>query len=848
MNEAQDYILNIKNEQLKSNKDILDSLAGAIDRLQKAFPRYGSFLMEFVQNADDAKSKSLKIEILTDSVKIHNDGEIFSGDDVKSICKVGRSSKNPEDYIGYLGVGFKSVFLISERPEIYSGDFRFKFSKNNWEDSVHIPWQVIPIWIDDPQTEISNKYRTTFILPLKETKMMDLLREEIKSAHLNSRILLFLRNIKEIEIVDLCKEFERKIVKTELSIDSDYEIYQVEEYENSNLVSQDRWLIFRSSCIVPKEVKNDYVTKDWERDGVNIREVVVAFKLDIENCLEIERGGTAHIGVFSFLPLKEIPSGLKFLIQADFLTSPGRGELSRECLWNNWLAEEISKLIIKKCIPIFLKDGKWKMNFTDILYSSKGGHELFEEHIKKPLRNILEDTPVLIAEDESIAKPSELVEIGEKVRKILNKDDLRFLFPGKKVMHSNCKPSPELKIEKVWGDIYNFICNQEKGEQLVKRKAQLKDIAWFKKIFSYFVNEYTIENFRWRYSQYNRYHDDFWNRMHNFHRPLIPTENFKLSKINNCYTNPKKIKIPWSIRKKINIVHIELSKDEKFREFIKKLNEERYLYPPPSSKVIRELTEDDIRNVLKEKEAIELTPEKWRKLPDSERIKKIKYLKDLWNANYISIENYSFLTLLDKKWEWVKPEDLIFSKEFKPGHSIEILVEKELLDKPLRFINPVFIEGEDEEDEIRKWRKFFEKMGVDTILEENKTKNPIIERIAILTANEYEKKMNRNPKELGESQKLGYDIESKSESELRFIEVKGTLAELSTDIFLTPNEFNTLRNYPGKYFIYLVLNTFKAPTLYILGEEILNKKIDKNVKIIIQFDSRKDTDTEVFQP
>jgi hypothetical protein len=134
-----EYIENIKSKLIKSDREfILDSLAGAIDRLQKAFPRYGSFLMEFIQNADDAKSKSLKIEILNNAIRISNDGNPFSEKDVKSICKVGRSSKTPKDYIGYLGVGFKAVFLISECPEIYSGDFRFKFDKNAWDDPSDI--------------------------------------------------------------------------------------------------------------------------------------------------------------------------------------------------------------------------------------------------------------------------------------------------------------------------------------------------------------------------------------------------------------------------------------------------------------------------------------------------------------------------------------------------------------------------------------------------------------------------------------------------------------------------------------------------------------------------------------
>lgn len=277
-----EYIEDIKNRQINADKEfILDSLTGAIDRLQKAFPRYGSFLMEFVQNADDAKSSSLKIEILQGVMRIFNDGIPFSKEDVKSICKVGRSSKTPEDYIGYLGVGFKAVFLISQCPEIYSGDFRFKFDKNAWSDFNHTPWQIIPLWIDNSQVGASEKYKTIFNLPIKEIKILGKLSEEVKPEHLNNRILLFLRNVKEIEITDSNQNFKRKVIKSEISKTLDYEIYQIQEYENDVLKNQDRWVMFRSSCIVPKEIKEDYVTKEWERENIDKREVLHDYRLNI---------------------------------------------------------------------------------------------------------------------------------------------------------------------------------------------------------------------------------------------------------------------------------------------------------------------------------------------------------------------------------------------------------------------------------------------------------------------------------------------------------------------------------------------------------------------------------------
>jgi hypothetical protein len=83
----------IRTKQLTADKEfVLDSLSGAIDRLEKAFPRYGSFVMEFIQNADDARSTQLRIEITENDVKFANTGEPFTDINVKSIwlprCRV----------------------------------------------------------------------------------------------------------------------------------------------------------------------------------------------------------------------------------------------------------------------------------------------------------------------------------------------------------------------------------------------------------------------------------------------------------------------------------------------------------------------------------------------------------------------------------------------------------------------------------------------------------------------------------------------------------------------------------------------------------------------------------------
>lgn len=830
-------------EKYVNSSDVsLESLAGAIDRLLKAFPSRGHFLMEFIQNADDENSKSIKIEIGEDIIKIFNDGECFSQEDVESICKVGRSSKKAEYNIGYLGVGFKSVFLLSDCPQIYSGDYRFKFDKNHWKTPKDSPWQIMPVWIDNHLDIQNEDWKTVFVIPKAkeiDEKTMQKLEEEV--SDFNNRIIFFLRNINEIEIYDKIKNVKRKIVKSKNISDSNanYEIYAVEEYYNEVKVRPDRWLIFRSECIVPNKVKEDQTTIDWERQDVTKREVLATFRLyDIKNNLTEEEKGTAHTGVFSFVPLKEIESGLKFSFQADFLTTPVRADIQRESLWNKWMAEEVSNLIITKCIPEFLKDGRWKFNFTKVLYPGKGGHELFEENIKEPLRDYLKANPVLIAEDGSTAKAEDLISITPEIRELLIEDDLQILYPDKKVIHPKCKTVPDLdsSIKKL-GDRYkpehsnlkSFI-QTSKALELMKQKAKT-DVEWFKKLYSQFA-KYDVDYFRYivqtRY--YNKDHDDFWNGMHDFSTPIILTDKNELAKVTECYINPRNLDIPEEIRNNFKIVPPTIAEDENFQSFRKKLNDERYLgYPPPEEKSIKALTEKDIEDALNASEALGITEEVWNNFSDNEKIEKIKLIKDSSKDYKIDIDRFSFLTLKTKSGKWLKPAEIVFPKVYKPNHRLETLIEKGFLDFPMEFLSAEFIENQDAA-EIVGWRNFFRKLGVDDKINTEKyekEKKNISKRIGILTARYFEKEIKRrDTEELTESEEghPGYDIKSISRSGEIHIEVKGRSGN-NPELSLTVNESKTLRKEGSKYFVYMVVDTLNNPTLCILkGDDLLENE------------------------
>ena len=128
--EARRHIEEIQKSYITGDVRVLEALTGAMQIIEKAFTRSGHFILEFIQNAEDAEARRVKIVLEDGVIKIFNDGKPFSRDDVEAICSIGRSRKDPRKHIGYLGVGFKAVFLVSSRPHIYSKTYRFKFDKH----------------------------------------------------------------------------------------------------------------------------------------------------------------------------------------------------------------------------------------------------------------------------------------------------------------------------------------------------------------------------------------------------------------------------------------------------------------------------------------------------------------------------------------------------------------------------------------------------------------------------------------------------------------------------------------------------------------------------------------------
>jgi len=104
-----------------------------------------------------------------------------------------------------------------------------------------------------------------------------------------------------------------------------------------------------------------------------------------------------------------------------------------------------------------------------------------------------------------------------------------------------------------------------------------------------------------------------------------------------------------------------------------------------------------------------------------------------------------------------------------------------------------------------------------------------IEAIGMKVTMEYERKHGRTPRDVS-GQKVGYDVVSEDESEVRYIEVKARAGE--GQIFLTPNEWMTARQLGKKCWLYIVANAANKPKLYTIQDPASKLQAAREVKTV----------------
>lgn len=113
----------------RRNRAMFDSEQGqaVFTLLNQVFQRPGQWALELLQNAIDARATSLRFRGgPKGGVEVCHNGVPFTPGDIQGLCGLGLSTKRIGSTIGFMGVGFKSVFQRFQAVEIRDPVWQFR--------------------------------------------------------------------------------------------------------------------------------------------------------------------------------------------------------------------------------------------------------------------------------------------------------------------------------------------------------------------------------------------------------------------------------------------------------------------------------------------------------------------------------------------------------------------------------------------------------------------------------------------------------------------------------------------------------------------------------------------------
>ncbi len=716
------------------------------------------FILELIQNADDCTSKTLEFYLSKNDLMAVNDGDVFTETDIKDLSDFGESHKGPE-HIGFFGIGFKSVFLISNRPEIYSDNFSFYYDEKTL---------IVPHWIKDIRINIKKKLESlrrkgaVVVLPLKNKKEdYSLIKQQLQKV--SASLLLYLNHLKKFVIDDNVHHI------TEVSPNC----FEVKDRDEKPAL----WKSYSITLLIPPKIR-EFLAEDRgiRRIDKRVKEkekIILTFEVTENDEVKPNQMGK----LYAFLPTG-VRTDFVFNIQADFSVNLERTALrAKGEKWNHWVLSNVYR-----CIPFIIQDYKNQRTVRTEFYKIL---PLDDPERPEYLNIVKEKIDEYIRKEESIlvkirkskkhpngkkwSKPEHAVIANPELQKLFDGADIKHLFGRRKfyVADDEIDYDGMRYIEEIVDDELSFdeIIRLLKDSRWVfdrKIKDRKNPEKWVGDLIIYFASE--LEKKLKGKSSWNW---DYKDEKKNFIKKLsdikfLLAETGELGKTQRIFLPPSEdIDIPSHLRKKYNIVSRKLVQyldGKRIKNEIEKERREKGL------KVLQEIVSElSPETIVKEIINPAFFGDNWKKYSDSTLRKYTDFIRkqeNCWGKANIKVKT------VGKNRDYKDPDELYLLRRYGNEFDLDTLYKGYDYDNfvSIDYIKKILkSKSERAKERIKSWRKFLIAIGINEYpqiheIEEEKRKEDI----------EKELKVHRPQNEVKDSnwgyKKIDYDFYSSLKS------------------------------------------------------------------------------------
>lgn len=632
------------------------------------------FIYELLQNAEDEKAQKTEFKLYNDRIDFYHDGEDFDLDDIEGVTGIGFSKKKDDlNLIGRFGVGFKSVFAITETPYIFSGSYKIKIENF-----------VVPSFVKNNKEKING---TLIRLPFNHSKRSQKEIFELTSKRLESlslKTMLFLKNIKEIQ--------------WEMPYKNGHYSRHIEQVN-----SQVRKVILRSSSSTEEYL---IIEKPIKIEKTDLK-VEIAYKLGKNKSGKEVVIPEPDSKLVVYFPTEKV-TYLNFVIQGPYKTTPNRENIPLEDEQNKAILEQTTNLVAES-LSVIKELGYLDVSFLNILpiKAKDKEKEVIYSVIYDKVKEKLSSDELLPTHNNKYAKASDVILArGKELTKFLNSNDIQILFSRRYWLNTDITQdrTPDLRnyfikeLEVLEIDFEAF------ARKISSEFLQTKSDKWMINFYTKLLDQQAIV----------MWSDSYYRKGILRTKPIIRLENDE--HIAPYDENGKiQVYLPEETSSKYKTVKRSLTQDENALKFLKGLG----LTKPDLSAEIREFIIpkykkdnprkdneyfDDFRKLLRA----------YKKLSNYERE---KFLEELSNIAFIdSVKSDLGESVLKKPSEvYFKDNNLVeyfdgypvyfvsdeLSREFNEEELKEFLKELGIEDKPRRIEIPGNLTWE-EKLELRK--------------------------------------------------------------------------------------------------------------------------------------------------